>query len=455
MDHNEGFLRAIREDFDDDTPRLVYADWLEEHATTAAQTAQAEFIRVQIELAGMPELVDRTLLPRWRYLFQRQNALLELHRQDWLEQGTPGRFPPGNVTFHRGFASEGEFPFEGLRPSATAVLSHPLLRSLTVSGIDDQNLPDLLACPWLRELRGLTIQPGSGDWPQGRPIPTDWERLADADCFGELASLCLWGTGVLTRRGAARLAENPTLAGVRHFQFLVPARTHPIPDLLNGPAFRALSSLHLQAHELPAPPPPDVFTNPRLSCVEKLTLQGYFWDRPTVERMTRAPFWNGVREITLGEGGMSADALSALGDTPAESLRKLCLIQNLPADLSGLCGPVLRSIHSLHLLTGLAIDRSLVERLANCEHALGLRSLSLSSRSVGDAEVAVLAASPRFSGLYRLDLMRSGVTSIGAMALAASPHLDNLTSLVLFGCRLDERAKAALRDRFGEAVWLD
>lgn len=46
-----GFIDAICRDPDDLTPRLVAADWLEEHG----DTARAEFIRVQCELA---ELLD-------------------------------------------------------------------------------------------------------------------------------------------------------------------------------------------------------------------------------------------------------------------------------------------------------------------------------------------------------------------------------------------------------------
>ena len=41
MSDNEAFVRAIAEHPDDDAPRLVYADWLEEHG----QPERAEFIR--------------------------------------------------------------------------------------------------------------------------------------------------------------------------------------------------------------------------------------------------------------------------------------------------------------------------------------------------------------------------------------------------------------------------
>lgn len=51
MTHEEAFLRAILEAPDDDTPRLVFADYLEE---TGRDPARAEFVRVQIELAGLP-----------------------------------------------------------------------------------------------------------------------------------------------------------------------------------------------------------------------------------------------------------------------------------------------------------------------------------------------------------------------------------------------------------------
>jgi uncharacterized protein (TIGR02996 family) len=47
MDPAAGFLDAILADPGDDTPRLVYADWLEEYG----QAERGEFIRVQCELA--------------------------------------------------------------------------------------------------------------------------------------------------------------------------------------------------------------------------------------------------------------------------------------------------------------------------------------------------------------------------------------------------------------------
>src|SRR5437867_2252124 len=58
---SDALFRAICEEPWEDTPRLVYADWLDEQG----DAARAEFIRVQIEFAkpgtnmGAPELAAR------------------------------------------------------------------------------------------------------------------------------------------------------------------------------------------------------------------------------------------------------------------------------------------------------------------------------------------------------------------------------------------------------------
>ncbi|MBP3953684.1 TIGR02996 domain-containing protein [Gemmata sp. G18] len=46
MNERSAFLTAIREQPGDDTPRLVFADWLDENAETDRDRATAEFIRV-------------------------------------------------------------------------------------------------------------------------------------------------------------------------------------------------------------------------------------------------------------------------------------------------------------------------------------------------------------------------------------------------------------------------
>jgi len=76
MSDRDALLRAICENPDDDAPRLIYADWLDEHG----DPLQAEFIRIQVELSMNPRSTQRKhhlrerqvalwrQLRKWRYL---------------------------------------------------------------------------------------------------------------------------------------------------------------------------------------------------------------------------------------------------------------------------------------------------------------------------------------------------------------------------------------------------
>ena len=60
------FIRAINADPDDDSPRLIFADWLDEQG----ECERAEFIRVQIALGGWGRRMSGGV--SWRY--ERKNC---------------------------------------------------------------------------------------------------------------------------------------------------------------------------------------------------------------------------------------------------------------------------------------------------------------------------------------------------------------------------------------------
>jgi len=86
----EALHRAVLEHPDDDTPRLVYADWLEEHGDP-----RGEFIRVQCELARMgyddPRRPD--FEKRQRELAKKRKKEEKLKRK---AEGKPGDASPGD-----------------------------------------------------------------------------------------------------------------------------------------------------------------------------------------------------------------------------------------------------------------------------------------------------------------------------------------------------------------------
>jgi uncharacterized protein (TIGR02996 family) len=79
MSDEEAFLQKIIENPDDDAPRLVFADWLEEHG----QAERAEFIRVQCELARIEDEDDARHLD----LDARARALLRTHHKEFSPLG--------------------------------------------------------------------------------------------------------------------------------------------------------------------------------------------------------------------------------------------------------------------------------------------------------------------------------------------------------------------------------
>ena len=83
-DENEqGLLDAIREQPNDDTPRRVYADWLDDRNDPDA-AARAEFIRVQIALAKNCDGQGNPLTETTREaLRRREEELLAAHRTTW------------------------------------------------------------------------------------------------------------------------------------------------------------------------------------------------------------------------------------------------------------------------------------------------------------------------------------------------------------------------------------
>ena len=69
----EAFVREIAEHLDDDAPRLIFADWLEERGDP-----QGQFIRLQCELERTSDRERRSILIR------HETDLLREHRDEWL-----------------------------------------------------------------------------------------------------------------------------------------------------------------------------------------------------------------------------------------------------------------------------------------------------------------------------------------------------------------------------------
>jgi uncharacterized protein (TIGR02996 family) len=153
MTQPEAFVRAIADDLYDDTPRLIFADWFEEHD----DPDRAEFIRVQCELEPMR---DRYEIDRAAALHRREDELLAQHQKEWL-----GTMPKGwddwrtgaSAEFRRGFVDTVSMPVRTfLELGAEVRRLHPTIRRVVLFRVAGYG-PRLAACPALHGLAELEL----------------------------------------------------------------------------------------------------------------------------------------------------------------------------------------------------------------------------------------------------------------------------------------------------------
>jgi uncharacterized protein (TIGR02996 family) len=157
------FLRAIAENPDDDLPRLVYADWLDEHG----EPARAEFIRIQCELARLPRRS-----PRRAELEGRERELLAAREVAWraelpvtfftAHQGEHRPVPSVDYgRFERGFVGSVRVErFSMFRVIAEQVFSASPIHCLVAFGLARPMIRELLKMRILSTLTELDLSRG-------------------------------------------------------------------------------------------------------------------------------------------------------------------------------------------------------------------------------------------------------------------------------------------------------
>jgi uncharacterized protein (TIGR02996 family) len=142
MNHHDAFLSAIIARPEDDLPRLVYADYLDE----TGDPDRAEFIRVQCELArrGPSD-------PTRAGLQARSEQLLRANRQRWVVPGLRGV-----QSFRRGFVEAVRTSAESLLAAAGALFRTTPVRELRVQNAD-HSFDALARLPGLDRIESLDL----------------------------------------------------------------------------------------------------------------------------------------------------------------------------------------------------------------------------------------------------------------------------------------------------------
>lgn len=193
MSDENFFLDEIRCDRADDGPRLVYADWLEEHGDP-----RAELIRVQCELAKLGSRDRRRI-----ELEGREQDLLAMHRSKWFSP----LYQLGISVFdyHRGFVERCRFDCSHfLHLAEEMTTAAPVVAELAFDRVPETDAPALSKRlaeldPRLR-LEALDLSSSKLD---GRDV----ERIVARDLTKSLCNLNLSWSCRVGERGVEALGS--------------------------------------------------------------------------------------------------------------------------------------------------------------------------------------------------------------------------------------------------------
>ncbi|MCI0702165.1 MAG: TIGR02996 domain-containing protein [Planctomycetia bacterium] len=469
-------LKAIIAHPGEDTPRLAYADWLQENEGPI----QAEFIRLQCRLASCsasdPDYPD--LLERYAEVVAQFQMAVKL---------TVPQLPPGFTfngdtnygaeNFRRGFLSSvtGEWDTLQMDPSDEEVeqfaaglsqlVATTTARELDLS-VTPEQLARILAAPGAEALTGLGVAP-SGYLPE---TGDDALRvLANAKSTAGLERLSLYMRA--TTPGLRALAEVkfqrlwhldlPMLAGsVRDLAAVTETKWfHGLRSVRTGSSSAPLESALVRS----------LAKLPNLDSLDfRCTTAG------ARKALGTSRGFPALAKLSILSGRLTAADVTQLAKAQFPRLTELSLYNPTTAALTPLLSAKwFAQLRVLALTNGRITDKGIVA-LSKCAAAKNLRILRLGETPLGMVARAALADGTRFPNLTTLDidshttrnakpqdmakfaeelslpqlrhLYLSGwsLGDAGAKALAANPMLANVTRLMVRSCGIGEKGLTAL-----------
>jgi uncharacterized protein (TIGR02996 family) len=413
----DALLRAILAHPDDDTPRLIYADALED----VGESDRAALIRAQVELARAPEYEPSAVQIRTSEAYREQLAAAI----QWLfaEPELPGALKWAREPFRRGF------PAAIQADNGAAFVAHaeelfgrfPVELLVLGEGLAMSDTAPLARCEWLSRITTLEITPGI--------TQTGATRLLNSRHLTRLTDLHV-GSGLTTPGATHQMIHSKAFRGLTGFSCRDDSRQGTVVNLLTSLA-----------------DPPHL---------RRLDLSGNRLTAHRLTPLTTSPLLAEVEELDLSHNNLGPEGVTALAGARLPRLRALRLLRVRARDAgvralvaSGLMGE-LRSLH----LEGNLLSPAAAGALVGAAAAENLRVLDLTDNPLGDDGAAALAGSPHLRNLILLDLAQNLIEDRGAYALAESPHLGGLVYLNLPNNVISPEAARRLRKRFGERVYL-
>jgi uncharacterized protein (TIGR02996 family) len=419
MSDQAALMAAIIANPDEDMPRLLYADWLDENlpdktpSPSSGPSARAEYIRVQCRLARFP--YDEPDYPEW---LEREHDLA-----DWLaahannEDERPdlseffdwfGTFDYGAYRdYDRGFPEvmnyndyqdEPQDNIDRILPALAEAFANTTCRTLEMKDAYGEEIAGVAAGPVVAGLRGFEI--------------------SDIDDNEDDVAV----------RG---IAESPYVSGLRRLNLDCGAGEAALRKLAKAKHLGALESFshNLTAPELKILGEARWFRNLR-------ALKVSLYDRDTLKALGELPTMPNLVSLALN-GSASPTSTAVRKFAASKSFPRLGRLEitdvRLAPELVALLARGAWPLRHL-LLRYVNVRKAGAEALAGAAFAESLRVLELPNCDISAGGVAALAGSAQLAGLRHLSLDDNPIGTGGLAALARSKHLRGLRALSLARC---------------------
>ena len=446
----EALLAGIRETPDDDAPRLVYADWLEENG----QAERGQYIRLQCQanqlaegsserddaedqtgklfaahahdwMAEVPEILDSTITERgfWTWVTADVNIYLDFIKNHSLIPFAPTQklqlYNPGKH-------------FKKL-------LDSPELRWVTELNIENCKVTEakaraIVKCPHLQTLKSLRIQ--SGELKTKGVL-----ALLGSDGLPSLEKFSM-SLGELGDDGMSKLANEPGLARLKYLDLGTSEfGSDGIAELVRSPHLHKLDTLNLtglnyydqyanindmamealaKTRDLP---------NVRSLQLWDLEVQPKYW-----KQFAQSPLADQLKVLDLGQGGNSSEvgALFSGKFTNLETL-ELSVMDLTPDDIKALVkSKWIRKLKRLNLDIRGEQEAETLRQLIKSPQLGKLQELQIGWEHTATGMLDILTETKAFSKIRELTLFGNNITTQQISAFAKSKFAPKLVMLNLY-----------------------
>ena len=463
-------LAAIRQAPDDDAPRLVYADWLDEHG----QAERAKFIRVQCELARTDRFDSR-----WFDLDNRARSMISQYYAQWKAPLQPLKV---QGDFHRGFVDPMYIPITTYIDRHAELTAMEPAVHVRFSVTPAVNLRKRGEQPAIESLRGVSFQDSFVKWDRikdflASPHLTRLERLILGRAGLDSAGLPdFLGLTTLPNLSDLSLAENSIGDGVRHFAN--PRHRSMVSRLVRldlagceiGPGtagglreapFESIHVLRLDGNDL-AEELPDAFGEWAVH-LRELSLSTPLSDS-AFERLLRPGRFHDLEVLRLrGCGSYTASRLAVLADPsrlPGLSelqLHDLFAFDPTPAATEDIRRFLESPVANRLLRLTVPVEPVWAEAFAACQAGRGLRHLILNppgSAGIRSEDLRSILCSTGLNEVRELEMWEVARAEGVLREVAASPYLPALKRINAgHRSHFSKETISAWEQRCGPDVW--